>query len=256
MVSAGLRMILACCLASAALLPARADPPIPALTGRVVDQAHIIDASTVASLNHELAGFEQSTGDQVVVVTLPDLKDYSIEQWGRALGNGWGIGQSGRNNGVLLIVAPADRRLRIEVGNGLQSRLPDSQANEIIQSEIIPRFKEGDMPRGIQYGVDAILASLRGSYSPPPRQAVSTGSGFPVGPFFIFALFFFAVVIINFRRRAGPAMPMQPGYPYRGLRTYSGFGSSGFRAGGFSSGGGGFHGGGGSFGGGGASGRW
>ena len=109
-----------------------AEPPIPALTGRVVDQAGILDASTIEAITSQLAGYESSTGNQVVVVTLSELKGYPIEDWGLALGRGWGIGQKGKNNGVLLIVAPNDRELRIEVGYGLEGDLPDATANTII----------------------------------------------------------------------------------------------------------------------------
>ena len=137
-----------------------AEPPIPALTGRVVDQAGILDASTIEAITSQLAGYESSTGNQVVVVTLSELKGYPIEDWGLALGRGWGIGQKGKNNGVLLIVAPNDRELRIEVGYGLEGDLPDATANTIIDSEIVPYFKRGDMKGGVHAGVNAILAAL------------------------------------------------------------------------------------------------
>jgi uncharacterized protein len=229
--------------------PAFAEPPIPSLTGRVVDQAGILDASTVSTITDRLAGLESSTGIQLVVVTLPDLKGYVIEDWGLALGRGWAIGQAGKNNGLLLIVAPNDRELRIEVGYGLEGQIPDATANSIIQREIIPYFKRGDMNGGVRAGVEAILAALGGGYVPTqPLRSESASSGFdellPV--FFFFALFFGITVVTSLRRKYDPARRRNVWVwvPPRGST-----GSS-------RSSGGGFRGGGGSFGGGGASGRW
>lgn len=229
---------------------ARAEPPIPALTGRVVDQAGILDRPTVDAITNQLAGYESSTGNQVVVVTLPDLKGYPIEDWGLALGRGWGIGQAGKNNGVLLIVAPKDRDLRIEVGYGLEGDLPDATANTIIESEIVPYFKRGDMQGGVRAGVNAILAALGGSYTPTKLASSSSGNAFPAGAFSVFAMIFIVIVMINARRDFGPGVRhgRRSGYG-------SGFGG-GFGSGSSGSSSGGFSGGGGSFGGGGASGRW
>jgi len=232
-------------------VPAFAEPPIPALTGRVVDQAGILDAATSNAITNQLAGFESSTGIQVVVVTLPDLKGYVIEDWGLALGRGWAIGQAGKNNGVLLIVAPNDRELRIEVGYGLEGDIPDATANSIIQQEIIPDFKRGDMNGGVRAGVNAILAALGGTYQPtaplPVRSSAETF--WDIAPKFgVFAMIFLFIVIGSLRRRYDP----------RRRRNVWYMNTSGWSSGrsGSSSSGGGFSGGGGSFGGGGASGRW
>ena len=237
--------------------PALAEPPIPALTGRVVDQAGILDRPTIDAITQQLAGFESSTGIQVVVVTLPDLKGTVIEDWGLALGRGWGIGQAGKNNGVLLIVAPNDRELRIEVGYGLEGEIPDATANSIIQQEIIPSFKRGDLQGGVRAGVNAILAALGGTYQPTtPLPVQNSDSKFwdvsPTSLFFA-ALFMFAMfnnLRVTYDRKR------------RRLRWYwippdrsSGGGSSGGSSSSRSSGSS-FSGGGGSFGGGGASGRW
>jgi uncharacterized protein len=231
-------------------IPALAEPPIPALTGRVVDQAGILDRGTIDAITSQLAGYESSTGNQVVVVTLPDLKGYPIEDWGLALGRGWGIGQKGKNNGVLLIVAPKDRELRIEVGYGLEGNLPDATANTIIDSEIVPAFKRGDMQGGVRAGVNAILAALGGNYTPTKLASSSSGNEFPAAAFSVFAFIFIVIVMINVRRDFGPGV--QHGRNRRGY----GDGSGWYGGSGGSSGGGGFSGGGGSFGGGGASGRW
>jgi uncharacterized protein len=243
-------------MVSAAISPARADPPIPALTGRVVDQAGVLDPSTIATITAQLSGYESSTGKQVVVVTLPDLKGYPIEDWGLALGRGWGIGQKGKNNGVLLIVAPKDHAVRIEVGYGLEGILPDATANEIVQSEIIPHFKSGDIPGGIAAGVNGILAALGGSYTPTPvNSGVGAEAGQAIGqwaPFLFFGFFILMVIVTHMRRRWDPMRRRSTWIWMGGVGSGGGSSSGG---GGFSSGGG-FSGGGGSFGGGGASGHW
>jgi len=234
-------------------VPALAEPPIPALTGRVVDQAGILDRGTIDAITSQLAGYESSTGNQVVVVTLSDLKGYPIEDWGLALGRGWGVGQKGKNNGVLLIVAPKDRELRIEVGYGLEGDLPDATANTIIDSEIVPAFKRGDMAGGVRAGVNAILAAFGGNYTPTRLASSSSGNEFPAAAFSVFAFIFIVIVMINVRRDFGPGVRRgryRRGYDDGGGWYSGGGGSSGSSGGGFSGGGGG------SFGGGGASGRW
>ncbi len=246
-------------------IPALADPPIPPLTGRVVDQARVLDQPTVDALTRQLADHEAETGNQVVVVILSSLKDYTIEQWGRALLNGWGIGQRDKNNGVVLVVAPLERRLRIEVGYGLESKLSDSAAADIIQNEIIPRFKNGNLKGGITAGVNAILGTIAGSYRAPVPLERSSGSvqrdfGRFI-PFVVFPLFFVAVVVINIVRGGSTDRRRYYDGPYYGNTGYGlGHDNRGSRSSGFSSsgslGGGGFSGGGGSGGGGGASGRW
>src|SRR5260221_10466829 len=130
----------------ALLLPGAvaAEPVIPALTGRVVDTANVLDDWTRNQIDGELASFETSSGIQLVVVTLPDLRGDTIENWGLALLRGWGIGQMGKNNGVVLVVAPTDHKLRIEVGYGLEGEMPDATAHTIINNVIVPRFRAGD----------------------------------------------------------------------------------------------------------------
>jgi uncharacterized protein len=242
------------CLAVLSLVGiAAADPPIPPLSARVMDLAHVLDNETAARIEAELAHFEQQKQIQLVVVTLPDLAGYTIEDWGLALGRGWGIGQKGKNNGLLLLVAPKDRQLRIEVGYGLEGDLPDATANAIIQDDILPRFRAGDMAAGIEAGAQAIIKTLGGTIqatevAPLPETATGAIGGIP----FILIMFFFFVFIAIINALRGQRRGMGY-YPYGGFGSggFSGRGSSG---GGFS--GGGFSGGGGSFGGGGASGRW
>jgi uncharacterized protein len=148
--------------------------PLPALSGRVVDRAHILSAAEQRRLDVRLAALERRTTDQLVVVTLPDLGGASIEQVGLRLGRGWGIGQKGLDNGVLLIVAPNDRRVRIEVGCGLEGLLTDARASAIIQQKLIPLFRKGAYDRAAEAGVAAIEAILQ---SDPRRPQPRRGAG-------------------------------------------------------------------------------
>lgn len=225
---------------------------MPALSGRVVDAAHILDDVTKAAVEQKLAEEEAASSDQVVVVTLPDLDGRPIEDWGLSLGRYWGIGQAGKDNGVLLLVAPRERRVRIEVGYGLEGRLPDATASDIIRSIIIPHFKVGDMPGGIAAGVDAVLAVLGGGQ--PPNAAIETDTGgfgksVEAGVFATLALLGLLLLRLRFRR------DLISGKRHWYLMSYGAGGLPGHRGGGIF-GGGGFSGGGGGFGGGGASGGW
>jgi uncharacterized protein len=239
---------------------ARAEtPPVPALSGRVVDQAGILNSAEENRLTTKLKDLEDKTSIQLMVVTLPGLRGAPIEDWGLTLGRTWGIGQKGKDNGALLIVAPNDRELRIEVGYGLEGTLPDAKADAIIRNVIIPRFKAGNMPGGISDGVDAIIAVLSGSgeeFTPSRRERVGQVLSEWLPVFFI-GLFVILMIVTYLRQGRS-----------RGTRYYRNSeggwlsvddddrGWSDSSSGGFSSGGGGFSGGGGSFGGGGASGRW
>src|SRR5579862_2174307 len=134
-------LLLLLILASPALA---SGPKFPPLTGRVVDDAGVLDASTQSRLTDMLAAHERATGEQVVVVTLASLQGFSIEDFGYQLGRYWGIGQRGKNNGVLLIVAPKERKVRIEVGYGLEGTLTDATSRWIIENDILPSFKRDD----------------------------------------------------------------------------------------------------------------
>ena len=233
--------------------PARADRPVPALSGRVVDQAGILTGSEESRLAAKLKDLEDKTSIQLVVVTLSSLRGSPIEEWGLALGRTWGIGQKGKDNGVLLVVAPNDRELRIEVGYGLEGTLPDATASAIIRNVIVPRFKSGDMPDGISDGVDAIIAVLTGSGEEfkPSLHALIEQKVSDFVPL-IFIAFFIIMMITAFirqrRRRSSRYYRSTGGWFYvDDGDDYSGSGSGS---------GGGFSGGGGSFGGGGSSGRW
>jgi uncharacterized protein len=231
--------------------------PVPALTGRVVDQAGILTGSDEARLTSRLSDLEAKTSIQLVVVTLSGLRDRPIEDWGLALGRTWGIGQKGKDTGALLIVAPNDRELRIEVGYGLEGTLPDATADAIIRNVVVPRFKAGNMAGGIADGVDAIIAVLTGTgeeFTPSRRELIGqTLSEWT--PVFYVGLFIVLMIVTQIRQRRR-----------RGARYYRNSGGGWLYVddddrgwgGGFGGGrgGGGFSGGGGGFGGGGASGRW
>ena len=132
---------------------------LPRLTGRVVDQAGILSAPTESEVSAKLAALEAKTSDQLVVVTVPGLGNETIEDFGRRLGNGWGLGTEPLDNGVLLIVAPRERMTRIAVGNGLEGLLTDARSAEIVKG-LVARFKVGDYDAGVAFGVGEIVRTL------------------------------------------------------------------------------------------------
>ncbi|WRP27822.1 TPM domain-containing protein [Sphingomonas sp. LY54] len=242
----------------------------PKLSGRVVDAANLLSPQDEAELTQKLEGLETASSRQLVIATVPDLQGNAIEDYGYKLGRAWGIGQDEANNGTILLVAPAERKVRIEVGYGLEPILTDALSALIIHNQILPRFRENDYPGGIKAGADAIIQQLQA----PPEQAeqralaaqqqqatASDGGGS------IFPLIFWGIVLLfiilpmlrggkrgrRHRRGRGGVFIWGPG-----MGGFGG-GSSGWGGGGFGGGGGGFggfSGGGGSFGGGGASGGW
>ena len=165
------------CVTILALLAgsAHAAQHFPALTGRVVDDAHLLSADTQQQLTTELQAFEAKTTDQIVVVTLPSLEGDTIEDYGVALGRQWGIGQKGKNNGVLLILAPKEHKLRIEVGYGLEGTLTDAASSDIMRTVLIPAMKRNDPDAAALGGVKAIEQVLdpSGSYAAPATGNVS-----------------------------------------------------------------------------------
>jgi uncharacterized protein len=218
----------------------------PALTGRVVDEAGLLTSAERQSLTDMLAAYEQKTTNQVVVVTLKSLQGTSIEDYGYQLGRHWGIGQKGKDNGALLIVAPNERKVRIEVGYGLEGELTDAASKLIIENIIVPAFKAGHFGPGIVAGTGAILKVLSGEQVavPSKRREVERGTGGfgPLLPMILIGVFWLFAGRGLLGRRRGFFPIIFPG---------SGGGRGG--GGGF---GGGFSGGGGGFGGGGASGSW
>lgn len=229
---------------------AAAEPIFPELTGRVVDGAGLLSPPQEAEIAGQLESLEARTTDQVVLVTLPSLQGYPIEEFGYRLGRHWGIGQKGKDNGVLLIVAPNERKVRIEVGRGLEGVLPDAIAKIIIANAILPRFRSGDFPGGIEAGLRDIELVLTGDAEEVKvraRRDLGPEDGWLValiGMAWII-IFMTVVTVIAYSAKQGVTSGRRGGVVWGG--------SSG---GGWSGGGGGFSGGGGGFGGGGASGGW
>src|SRR5581483_4410801 len=221
----------------------------PTLTGRVVDEANILDGTTRSSLTQKLADLETKTTTQLVVVTLNSLQGTTIEDFGYQLGRNWGIGQKGVNNGALLIVAPTERKVRIEVGYGLEGTLTDAISKLIIENAILPRFRAGDFPGGISRGVDDLVQVLSGGAEEFKQRAkpASRKPGWLVGVLtwiftsefgFIIAIFIIVGAINgihSFLVWLGLAQPM----PKRGfwrwwMATWSGSASGSWSSGGSS----------------------
>jgi len=236
----------------------------PALTGRVVDEARLLSPDRERQLSERLEALEAETTDQLVVVTVNDLQGYPIEDYGYQLGREWGIGQGETDNGVLLIVAPNERKVRIEVGYGLEPILTDALSARIIHEEILPDFRQAGFESGITRGVDAIINQLtldeaealaRAAEAERPESVMVWGVLITIGVFLLLGVMG-AVSASRApgrrgRRRGDGLTPILIWAATEAARSRSRGGSGG----GFG-GGGGFSGGGGSFGGGGASGGW
>jgi uncharacterized protein len=143
---------------------------VPALNGRVVDDANLLDLEIETLLNGELEETERQYGHQFVVVTVQSLQGKSIDEYGLTLGNAWGIGDKKRNDGLILLIAPNERRVRIEVGYGLESSFSDDVCQAILDETILPEFREGKMQKGIVDGVQRILARLKTLQSRPSND--------------------------------------------------------------------------------------
>jgi uncharacterized protein len=238
-------------VAAAPVALAQQEFRVPPLA-RVVDQANVLKPQTREQLTRMLEAHERKSSDQVVVVTLPSLGGRDIAEIGLQLGRAWKLGTKQNSNGALLIVAPKDREVRIEVGYGLEGRLTDALSADIIQNRILPRFRAGDIPGGITSGVDAILAAIEGTYQPVATPHSSSDQYRALIPVLFFIGWLVLVNILSNRRRRGRWV-YGSGVPGVWI---GGPGWGGGRGGFGGSGGGGFSGGGGSSGGGGASGRW
>ncbi len=237
----------------------------PELTGRVVDQADLLDPAQEAELTAKLAALEVQSNRQLVVATVNSLEGYDIADYGYQLGRTWGIGQDGegeaeKDNGLVLLVAPNERKVRVEVGYGLEGIMTDALSSMIIQNDILPQFRNNNMAGGIIAGVDRISNQLvlpeeeARAVAQQASQQTGKGDGKNIGLaiFWIFVLIFFVIIPMfsnrggkRYRRGVGPVVIFGGG---------SGWGGGSSGGGGF--GGGGFSGGGGGFGGGGASGGW
>ena len=226
---------------------AAAEPSFPTLSGRIVDTGGLLGRQTQAELTSVLEAHEEATGAQIVFTSVPDLQGYDIETYGNKLARHWGIGEKEKDNGIVLIVAKKERKIRIEVGYGLEELVTDAISANIIHSIILPEFKKSRFEKGVVLGVRALVEASQGEYSPRKRKV---NKGFPP-PLFALVLIMFVVLIVISSIFGGGG-----GGSGRRNSAY-GYGSGGYNGrtgGGFS--GGGFGGGGGSFGGGGASGGW
>jgi uncharacterized protein len=247
---------------SAALVGAAAEPKFPVLTGRIVDEAGLLSAEDIAAIRSELSALEAASTDQLVVVTLKSLQGYEIEDFGYQLGRTWGIGQKGKDNGVLLIVAPNERRVRIEVGRGLEPVMTDALSKLIIENAILPAFRRGDFPGGIRAGVRDIKDVLLGDAEAVRERArVAQQSSGPDWLQILLILFWIglALYIMWAIYRSSLSTQKAVGGRRRGAVVVpgdSGGWGGGWSGGGDSGGGGGWSGGGGDFGGGGSSGSW
>ena len=222
---------------------------VPKLTSYVNDQAQMLSTGTEQKIENFLRNFETTDSTQLMVLTVNSLEGEAIEDYGLRVAESWGIGQKGKDNGALLLIAKNDRKVRIEVGYGLEGKLTDLLAGRIIDNEITPRFKNGDFEGGIIAGINAMAEAVRGEYKGTDSN-VHKRKRNPLG----------ALALLLF---LGPGLMLLGGRGRRGRSRRSGFwiggmggGGSGGRGGFGGGGGGGFGGGGGGFGGGGASGGW
>jgi uncharacterized protein len=262
------------------------DPALPALTGRVVDTANILSAEQETDLAARLERIERETSVQIVIATVPTLGGVPIEDYSIRLAEAWGIGQTDTDNGIIVLVVPDDRNMRIEVGYGLESVIPDGLAGRIIRERMAPAFRENDYHGGLVAALEGLELAARQEYPDAPAESdeVSDHGGAGIFAFFILGMLANAFGVwlaliggaILFPWLGGPIAAAigwwsVPTGALLGLLVFAfvrstgkpGRWTSGGRrgrgwsgGGGFSSGGGGFSGGGGSFGGGGASGSW
>jgi uncharacterized protein len=219
---------------------------VPPLTGRVIDRANVLSPQIEGQLQAQLEGYERSTGHQLAVLTVPSLEGDPIEDYTLRVVENWKLGKKDKDDGILLFVAVQDRKIRIEVGYGLEGDVPDAFVGRIIRDVMAPAFRQGDLGFGISRAVSAIMAATGGSGEalPPPRRTRShDGGGLP--PYLLLGIL--VLLFLGGGRGMGGFIV---GSALGGLGRGGGFGGGGSRQSG------GFRGGGGGFGGGGASGGW
>ena len=218
---------------------------VPPLSGHVNDRAGLLRSDTVLKLEQFLSEFERSDSTQLVVLTIPSLEGEVLEQYALKVAESWGIGQKGKDNGALLLIARDDRKIRIEVGYGLEGRLTDLLSGRIIDNEISPHFKAGNFNDGVVAGVVAMTEAVRGEYQGTGRTVSKKKQRSPWGTLLLLLFLGPGLMMLNRGSRSGGSHHRRGGF-------YAG----GPFGGGFGGGGGGFGGGGGGFGGGGSSGGW
>jgi len=224
-----------------------AQPPVPELKSYVTDLTSTLNSDELNQLNSRLKAFEDTTSNQLVVLMISELGDYPIEYYSMDVAEKNKVGSKKHDNGIVLLIVKNDRKLRIEVGYGLEGVLPDALANSIIRNVIVPHFRQDDYYSGVSAGVNAIIAATAGEYKGEPRKDKDKDAVHGISTIIfliIFLLFFF---LRGGRRRGGGGFIFFPGSFGGGSGSSNWGGSGGF---------GGFSGGGGSFGGGGSSGSW
>lgn len=226
---------------------------VPALKARVNDNAGMLSSYTEKQLEGILRDLEQTDSTQIVVLTIPSLEGEVLEEYSIKVADQWKIGQKGFDNGAMLLIAEADREMRIEVGYGLEGSLTDLMAGRIIDKVIVPQFRAGNFDQGILDGVQAMIGVVRGEYKAPEKIPSRRGSKFKADSLFFFIWIGFVIFVIIMRSRRRASRRKGARGSSSGIGWIGGFGGGGFSSGGF---GGGFGGGGGGFGGGGASGGW
>ena len=230
------------------LVPAAARAlDVPPATGYVNDRAGMLSQGTDLKLDRFLRNFEKTDSTQIVVLTVPSLEGEPLEDYSIQVAQAWGIGQKGKDNGALLLIAKKEHKIRIEVGYGLEGRLTDLISGRIVDNVIEPRFKAGDFDGGVVAGVAAMAKAVRGEY----KGTGNTGHSRERHPLGLLGMLLFFAPWLIFLGGGRRARRRHTGFWIGGPPFGGGFGGGG---GGF--GGGGFSGGGGGFGGGGASGGW
>jgi len=233
-------------------LSATAQTSFPPISGsHIIDAAGVLSAETATSLDHIIQRHEDTTGNQVMVLTIASLDGNDIDMYANDAYKNYRLGQKGTNNGVLMVVAVQERKVRIEVGYGLEGNLPDALCGRIIRNDIVPYFKQGDYDAGITNGVNSILQAIQGTYVAAPDDDGGNGlaKGWPLILIVAFIIIIVVFGIISGGKGGGGGRYYGGGW-YGGGWSSGGGGWSGGGGGGWSGGGGGFSGGGG------ASGSW
>ena len=263
--------------------------PVPSLSGRVVDLTHTLSPAAQARIDASLADLERRKGSQIAVLIVPTTDGEDLAQFGIRVAEAWKLGRKGVDDGAILLVARNDRKMRIEVGYGLEGAIPDAVAKRVVSDVIAPYFRQGDFAGGIEAGVDQLVKLVDGEPLPPPKPA-PTGAAADIGAI-LFGGIVLGVIVGRLLRLwlgaagggvlagvgAGLGVMLLSGAALAGLMAgfvvlaivgagavgggiggggFGGWSSGGFGGGSFGRGGGGFSGGGGGFGGGGASGSW
>lgn len=225
-----------------AITAAMAEPNFPVLTtSPVVDAANVLGETQTVIIGNKLKNYEDASGHQIAVATVPTLEGYDIRDYGNLLFRKWQLGDKKRNDGVLILVAPTEHKVSIETGYGVEGDLTDAMTSIIIQNAMVPRFKAGDYVGGVNAGIEDIEKVIGGQGDQVVAR-VQNQSALTINDILPFIIFFIVIVLILSNASRGGRMMIIPG--------------GGFGGGGYSGGGGGWSGGGGSSGGGGASGGW